>query len=311
MSLFHAKTTPFFLHKNAKPQTGGEFDVILSPQYYWVKKVALPVKKVSDARKLAESVFEGSLPEGEYSYEVSKAADGDFILIAYDRKNIAEVIDTTFVEKAKVKHVYFAQFACRDLDSCCSIDETGSLVNLDNLLMHIPRNCTDPKLSVDDYLQGKKLTGPQVKLGSLDVEVVDRRTFALMATAAGLFLIALGIGYADYKHAASQLEEQKQALIQKYDLPPTTMQLESIRKRLLKTYKTQKRIREALYQLSGVTLPEHASVKNLDIDSKSADVAITLSKPEQAEALKSQFAQKFKVLDSSVDANTLHIKIAV
>jgi hypothetical protein len=201
--------------------------------------------------------------------------------------------------------------ACKDLDTCCSIDEASSLVNINGLLMQIPRNCTDPKLEIDAYLKDLKPGSDSVKLGSLDVEVVDRRTFVMMSIALVLFLAALGIEYFDYKKGISNLEESKTALIQKYDLPPTTMQLESIRNRLFKTYKSQKRIREAMAAIAKLPLQKDEYIKLLDIDDKRAEVEIVLSDPKREAQLKRLLAKKYKILESQVDDKTLTLKIAV
>ncbi len=299
------------MHKNAAPQREGVFDVILSPQFYWVKKVSLPVKREGEARKLAESVFEGSLPAGDYSYEVRKADDGEFILVAYDKGVIAEALKEHFIENAEVKNIYFAQFACRELEGCCSIDDISSLVNLDGLLMQIPRNCSDPKVTIAQFLQTHKIDAVPVKLSSLDAEVIDRKTFAYLVAVVVLFLISLAVEYAEYKSASKEVQMQKEALISKYDLPPTTMQLESIKKRLFKIYNTQKKIRDALMALSKVTLGKGEYYKVIDMGDKTATLEIVLSDPKRETLVKSQIAKKFRILQSELSDKTLQIKVAV
>ena len=310
-NLFQSKATLFFLHQNAQPQSEGLFDVILSPQFYWVKKTELPVKKVSEAKKLAESVFEGSLPEGDYSYEVVAAEDGPFILIAYNREEVSEKLQHYFTDKAKIQSVRFAQYECAGLDECCSIDDGTSLVNLNGLLMQIPRNCTDPRLTMDGLLSQIKLSSHKVKLGSLDVEIVDKRTFVYLAASFVLFLSAFVIEYADYKQSTGKLEEAKSALIRKYDLPPTTMQLNSIKNRLYKTFQTQKKIREALYALSKLSLGNKEYIKFLDINDKIATLEIALSDAAREGSVKNILRQKFKILESDINENILKVKIAV
>ncbi len=310
-NLFQNRAQLFFLHQQARVQHDGTFDVILSPQFYWVKKVSLPVKRVGEAKKLTESVFEGSLPEGEYSYEVIAAGEGEFILIAYDRSEISQKLQHFFTDNAKVQSVRFAQYECAGLDECCSVDEKSSLVNLNGLLMQIPRNCTDPRLKIEEYLQKIKPTSHRVKLGTLDVEVVDRRTFVYFAASMLLFMSAFIVEYIDYKKEAGRLEEAKSALIRKYDLPPTTMQLESIRKRLFKTFKTQKKIRQTLYELSRIPLKEKEYISMINIDEKSATVAFSLKDSARAAELKRLLSAKFKVIDSSEEGNSMKVKIAV
>ncbi len=311
MRLFQSKATPFFLDKNAAPQNKGTFDVILSPQYYWIKKISLPVKRESEAKKLAESVFEGTLPAGHYSYDVHKAEDGEFIIIAYHKETISEALNAHFTGNAEVKNVYFAQYACKGLDACCSIDDDGSLVNLGGLLMQIPRNCTDPKLTMEQFLKETKINATPVKLGSLDEEVIDRRTFIYLAATLLLFLFALSVEYIDYRQAAKKVQDRKEALIAQYNLPATTMQLESIKKRLFGIYKNQKKMRDALYAFSKVTLGKNEHIKMLDLGDKEATIEIVLSSPEREALVKSQIAKKFKILESNLSEKILQIKVAI
>ncbi len=311
MSLFQSSATPFFLHKNAAPVTEGRYDVILSPQFYWVKKVTLPVKREGEAKKLAESVFEGSLPRGHYSYEVRKAADGDFIIIAYDRQAISDALQHYLTQDARVNHVYLSQFACHNLDACCSIDDASSLVNLNGLLMQIPRNCTDPKLTMETFLEEVKPEGKPLRLGTLDEEVVERKTFIFLAAAVALLMLALGVEYVDYKHAASRVEAQKEALIEKYDLPPTTMQLQSIQKRLLRIYTEQKKVRDALMRLSALALVKGEYLKKIDLNKKDATIEIMLSDAKREEAVKREIAKTFKILNAALTDTLLEIKVAL
>ncbi len=310
-NLLQNRARLFYLHKNAVPQEEGVFDLILSPQFYWVKKVSLPVKRVSAAKKLAESVFEGSLPEGNYSYDVTVAEDGEFILIAYDKAEIADAIERFFIKNAKVQGAWFAQHACSDLDECCTVDEDSSLVNLNGLLVQIPRNCTEPKLTIDKYLETLHPKGKKIRFGTLDAEVIDQKTFVYLAAASLLFLGAFGIEYFDYRRALSQLEANKAALVRKYDLPPTTIQLESIKHRLEKTFRTQKKLRDALYALSTLPLEKGSFIRRLDLEPKNAQIEIMLKDTGAADKLKSYLRQKFKILDSSLEDKILHIKIAV
>jgi len=302
-NLFQNRAQLFFLHSRATVQNQGTFDVILSPQFYWVKKVSLPVKRAGEAKKLAESVFEGSLPEGAYSYEVIPAGEGEFILIAYDREEIAQKLERYFTGSAKVQSVRFAQYECASLDACCSIDDESSLVNLNGLLMQIPRNCSDPKLI--------KPTSHKVKLGSLDVEVMDRRTFFYLAAAVLLFVSANILEYVDYQKEAAKLEEAKSELIRKYDLPPTTMQLNSIKQSLFKTFQKQKKIRQTLFSLSRIPLKEKEYISKMDIDDKTATVSFAVPNRQRAQELKRLLSGKFKLLDSNTDDRSVEVKIAV
>ena len=53
-------------------------NVILSPSLYWVKKLSLPVKYVREVKKLLPSIFEDTLPKGNYNYTAYKSGEDFF-----------------------------------------------------------------------------------------------------------------------------------------------------------------------------------------------------------------------------------------
>ncbi len=308
-NLFSNNTKIVFLTQNTMPYTQGLYDVILAPQFYWVKKVSLPVKSLGDAKKLSESVYEGSLPKGTYSYEVSKAGD-EFIIIAFDKEEISSLLKRYFTKDAKVNAIYFSQYEFSDLDACCTIDAYSSLVNIDGLLMQVPRNCTEPKLTIDDLLKNVKLSKTKVKLGSLDHEVMDRRTFVYLAAGVVAILSAFILEYIDYKKEASALGEAKTALIRKYDLPRTSMQLKSIKNSLNKTFKKQKALREQLYAFSKLPLTKDEYIESISFDDKGAQVRIKVNSQQREEMIKQKLTPIFKIKNSTFDDNILTLEIA-
>ena len=100
IKIFKNNSKLIYLTNSSNVMESGEYNVILSPELYWVKKVTLPVKKVSAAKKLAESIFEGGLPAGDYAYEVSKS-DDKFIIVAYDKDNVSQIIKDKFIKEER------------------------------------------------------------------------------------------------------------------------------------------------------------------------------------------------------------------
>jgi len=67
-------------------------NVMVTPQFYTLKKEALPVKYAYQAKKIAPSLFDGLLEEdGNYEYMVSKEEE-DWVFIAYDIKKITDFL---------------------------------------------------------------------------------------------------------------------------------------------------------------------------------------------------------------------------
>jgi len=285
------------------------YDVILSPEFYWVKKVELPVKKVSAAKKLAESIYEGSLPSGEFAYEVSKAGD-DFVIIAYDKEGISAEIAQKFTKDAKVSSIYFAQNEFADLEDCCGIDRNSSLVNLDGLIMQVPRVCTESKREIDSYLNNKKLSNKKITLGVLSSDVVETKELYLFAAGVVILLASFVLDWYNYKSAALSLDEKRSEIIASNHLPATSIQLNSIKKSLTKTFKTQKKIRDEIFAFNSITLKNGEYIDSINANPKESVIMIKVDSPNREAEIKSQISKKVPVKSSEYRDNFVIIKVA-
>ncbi|MCH9812316.1 MAG: hypothetical protein K0U47_00025 [Epsilonproteobacteria bacterium] len=295
--------------QNSPITESGEFDVILSPEFYWVKKVALPVKKISAAKKLAASVYEGSLPAGEYTYEVSKLGD-EFVIIAFDKERVSTVLKEKFTQGAKISGVYFAQNEFSELSECCGVDEDNSLVNLNGLLMQIPRKCTESKKEIGDYLKDKKLSTHKITLGAFESSVISSKTVSFLAAGVLFLLVSNVIDWVNYQRAVSMLEDQRAEITSEYGLPQTSMQLKSIKKGLIKTYTTQKKIRDEVFSLQSIVLKKGEYIERIKSNAKETEVVIKVESAGRESAIKSALQRKLNVKSAEFDKTHLTLKIA-
>lgn len=301
--------TIYYLTQNTPVQTSGQFCVILSPEFYWIKEVELPVKSVSAAKKLAESLFEGSLPSGTYAYDVSKSEKG-FVLIAYDKDMISEKISETFTQDAKVSGIYFAQHEFTHLQECCGIDQYSSLINLNGLIMQVPRVCTESKKEIGSYLESITLSKHKITLNAFEDTVVEKKTVAMLAAGVALLLISNVIDWVGYANANSALEAQRSSIIAAYDLPPTSLQIKSIKDRLTKSFDTQKEIRDVLYAFNSIILKADEYIEHIEADAKVTTIVIKVMDEKRESEIKNMLAKSVKVLSSSYDNNKITLKIA-
>jgi len=307
--IFKSKTKILYFTQNSPIHEIGDYNLILSPMFYWVKKVDLPVKKISAAKKLAESIYEGSLPEGDFAYEVSKAGD-EFIIIAYDKEKISNEIAQKFTKNAKVSAVYFAQNEFADLKECCGIDKVSSLVNLDGLIMQVPRLCTESKQEVSDYLKGKKLSNKKISLGSLESSVISKKE--LYALAAGILFLfsSFVLDWVNYQSATTALDERRSEIISTYKLPQTSIQLNSIKKSLTKTFKTQKKIRDEVYAFNTISLQKGEFIESINASKKETVVIIKVESNAREAKIKSQVSKFVKIKSSEFNDGFLTLRVA-
>jgi len=307
--IFKNNSKLLYFTQNSPVREIGEYTLILSPSFYWVKKVDLPVKKVGAAKKLAQSIYEGSLPEGEFAYDVSKIGD-EFVIVAYDKEKISQEISKKFIKNAKVSGVYFAQNEFTELTECCGIDQVSSLVNLDGLIMQVPRMCTESKKEVSEYLKDKKLSNKKITLGSLESSVVSNKELYVLAAGVGILLSSFVLDWFNYHNSITKLEDRRADIISKYDLPQTSIQLNSIKSSLTKTFKVQKKMRDELFVFNSISLKDGEYIESVNSNKKETVVVIKLTSQDREGEIKNQISKKLKLNSSEFIGGKLTIRVS-
>ena len=307
--IFKNNTHVLFVSKADRIETRAKYTVILSPEFYWVKKVTLPVKSERDALKLAPSIYEGFLPAGEFSYEARKVGDA-FIMIAYNKKQIAEDLEKIFAYKSDIVDIYFAQDALVGIEECLAVNDKVALSNMDGTIIQIPRACTNTKEGLSEVLADATLGKRKVKLSSFDNELLSTKEITLIGLIFGLLLVSFLSEYIVYKKALSDLDSQRTMLIKEENLPRTSMQLKSIKKSLLKKYKTQKKLREILFALSKVRLQSGEYIQSIESSTKETVIEIYVTNKEREDAIKQMIPKSYHIKESNMHEHILRLKIA-
>jgi len=309
MSFFDRPTGKIlFFTKNSPKYFTGDYSLILSPQFYWVKRVKLPVKSEYRAKKLAPSVFEGSLPEGEqYFYDVKYEKDKDsFIVIAYSKEYIYKFIREKMSPKTKIRGIYFAQYELKDLKTCIAIDEDISLGNVDGLLIQVPSACVHSDDNVRKYLPKVKLSSKRIKIENLE-DSGDIGSYIYYFVFLALILVSQLFVYFAYSHDLSKYDILKQSLLVKYNLPKTSFQLNSIKKSLQKEFDEQKTIKNALLKLDKIRLLKDEKYIDIEVQKTSTVVHIK-TKQNRENFLTKEFKKYFSVTSSSFADGILSIE---
>ena len=103
-------------------------DVILSPQYYWIKKIDIPIKSLKDAKKIAKSMFKLN---DNYLYDAFEL-NGSFYAYAID-KNLNLNIDKKFINSIRL-----AQTELYNYDSF-NVSKNHSIQKIEDLLFCFPK----------------------------------------------------------------------------------------------------------------------------------------------------------------------------
>ena len=239
-----------------------EYDILLTPKYYIVKRETIPVKFPFQAKKLAPSVLSEFTDSDSMDYVVYKDGD-EWVFMAY---NLQEIIDSAKefgIEPSKVRSVYFAEQIRDRLSKPICVSKNSALALIDGFVTLIPKALTgkDGCINVDEYeLKPQKayLSG-LVKSSSISTRDTIIIVVALLLIS--FSMIVEGVRYS----RAIDIENDK--LIDASDGDPV-MESEISRKNILNKYrkidKREREIRETLKKIGSIL---NSSVELIYFDS--------------------------------------------
>ena len=128
------------IHRNMEHVTiDAPVDIMLTPQFYTVKKEPLPVKFAYQAKKIAPSLFDGLLDtKGTYDYFVYRE-DDTWVFIAYDMNEVMHFLEQKGIPSEKIGKIYFAQQAREKITAPIPLGDKEALAVLDDMVVVVPR----------------------------------------------------------------------------------------------------------------------------------------------------------------------------
>ncbi|AZV45725.1 hypothetical protein C3L23_00055 [Nautilia sp. PV-1] len=252
-------------------------DVILSPQYYWIKKIDIPIKSLKDAKKLSKTLFK--LDEN-YIYDAFKL-NGKYFAYAI-KKNLKINIDKKYINSIRLAQTELYNF------EKINVSDKHSIQKVDDLLFCFP-NVEDAP-NINDVINSIQLSKNTVNIyNRLNL---DKSILIYSAVILILLNFIFISGFIQNENAIKSLENQKESLIKKYNLPKTTFQLKSILNELKNEDNTQKKIRKSLEFITKTPLKKGEKFLKLSYD-KYFNIEIKTDRN-----FDKYFSKKFKVTSS-------------
>jgi len=255
---------------------GEKVDLILSPSLYWVKKITLPVKNVRDVKKLLPSIFEESLPQGNYSYNAYKS-DEEFIVFAYEDKKVLEKIAQCGVSSSQIARVYFAQSEFENIDKALKLSEKSALYVQDKLVLLAPLQwfSSVDALSLDEI----KLSKHKINLQQYG-HIVDPKSLYKIGGVLAAFVVLLIIELFIANTKLDKISLSKEEVFSKYKLQSTTLQNSASLKKYTKIYSTQMKLREYITLFLKLKLKKDQKITIVSY--KNRILSVTVSGVKQA-----------------------------
>ena len=151
------KNRKIFLSSNTKIYETSKVDIILSPEFYWVRIFEIPVKNTTQAKAVLPTLFEDLLLKvTDLSYQVIKLEENKYLCFAYINKKIFEAIKNSGINLSLVNGVYFAQNECKEFRQFC-VEDKSFLYTNDEILVKVPNEVLSQKVEIDEFLQNINL----------------------------------------------------------------------------------------------------------------------------------------------------------
>jgi len=184
-------------------------NIMLTPQFYTLKKEVLPIKYAYQAKKIAPSLFDGLLENGNnYEYIVFKE-DEQWVFIAYDIDKIVKFLASKGIDSSKVGKIFFTQQVVDKFSAPLALGEKEALVVLDKSVVVVPLSALDaeelPSLKFDNTFTPQKGVSLQGEMGSFLTKKQGYSLAAVFLLFAALFVVE-GSRYGGGESGEEELE---------------------------------------------------------------------------------------------------------
>jgi len=260
-------------------------NVILPPQFYTIKKEALPLRYAYQAKKIAPSIFDGLLQEGkEYDYMVWKE-DDKWVFLAYDIEMISTFLQSKGFALENIGKIFFAQQFVEQFDKPLLLGTDQALVSLDDMVAVVPRAvlAEDVKstLELDHSFIPKKSVVLHGNYGS----ILSKKHAWMTAAVLMLFSVMFFVEGLRYGGHTQEGEVKMQELLAAYP----SLQSKYTRESIVNKYKTidtkERKKRDMVKTVSGMIF-KGVTLTSLQIDEKMLKADFSCKDVQTAERVK-------------------------
>lgn len=232
----------------------------MSPEYYWVRVFELPIKSSKEVLNILPSLFEEFIDISKHKFYAKKLSENKYLSIAYDEQNILNSIKDKGITLSQIDDICFSQIefesVCdKDTQNCIKVDDI-CLSYIDGILVQIPI-ALKTIASNNINLQDIKLSKNKIYINSAS-KYLNTKTTYILSLIIFIFSVAIASKAIFNKQISNNIPNNIEIIKQKTNMPQSTIQANSIIKKLEKNYKNQLKIRESLKYI----LLSHKSLKS-------------------------------------------------
>lgn len=303
MSLVSNKTKKVFLSKNSKINETQKIDIILSPEFYWLRVFEIPVKTSTQARHVLPTLFEDILEDiFSLSYQVIKLEENRFLCFAYENKTIYNAIKESGIALSLVNAVYFAQNECKNFTSF-SFENKNYIYSQDEILVKAPSSINfSETIKLEDNIDNIELSSNKVDIKLYNSVLNTKYLYSLIAIAlvASIFNF---VKYFSYKNESLLLKEKLVNIKEESSLPNSSIQTNAILNSSKKVLKSELKKREVLSYVL-----ENKSFTLSNISMNKSEIKLSFSNVNK-DAVETYLKKKYKLASSSMNGLILNVRI--
>jgi hypothetical protein len=296
-----------YVTNGVETDISGKVDIVLSPKFYWIGKGEFRVKKEKEALKYAYSIFEGKIPSFEnISFLVVKEDDGKFIYIAYNIFSILEQLAELGISEKSIGNIYTAQTEFQ-IEEPISVDSNRDIVKIDGIVSEVPNfSKIDREIVVSNFLTENQRTKYSLKFKGVGEE--KGKLFKIASLIPIFLSLSFGLDIWQVSKAKEELEKEIEEKREKFDLPNTSFQIESIKKRYLAIQKEQKNLREKIAWLKNEKFYKYGKISELELSPSKFYFKLEMERDSFGNSIKTAIQKKSKNAEISGNGDVLEVK---
>jgi len=304
LNIVSNKSKKIFLSTNSRVFENSKVDIILSPEFYWVRIFEIPVKNIFQAKQIIPTLFEDLIDENEdLSYQVIKLEENKYLCFAYINQKIFEAIKESGLNLSLVNRVYFAQNECKEF-SQFFIDGKSFLYTNDGILVKVPNEVITKSLDLKEVINSINLSSNRVDIKLYNNFLTPKQINVVLLFC--LVLLVLNFSkYFSYSNEISKIDEKIENLKKINNLPTSMIQIDSIISSNKKISQKEIEKREAIFY---VLSNKDFEVKNIELQN---DVLSIDFLNVDKEKIIQHVSNKYKIISNNTQDLILNIKVQI
>ncbi|MCP4971843.1 MAG: hypothetical protein GY932_14760 [Arcobacter sp.] len=303
ISVSNKEAQTIFLTSNTKIlNIQNKVDIIVSPEFYWVRKFEIPVKSETQARHVLPTLFEDIINDtSSLTYQVIKLEENIFLCFAYNNKKIYDAIKKLNISTSNICSIYFAQNECKEFKSF-EIDNTKFMYTSEGILVKVPNSLLPDVVDLNKLLKNINLSSYKLQI-KLYNDVLNTKYYYYLFAVFSVLIIINIFKYFSYSIEINDFDKKVELVKKQNKLPSSMLQVDAILKKYELKIKEDLKKREAIEYIFN---NRKFDLKSLDIVNNRIDLEYLSSNKKEVENF---LNKKYKVISSRLKSFTLKVSI--